>query len=66
MVSYVEETILELQGVKVLILVVVDNGLVQPPKLIKNGDNNVLILVVVDNGLVLSEVVMQDGNHMLS
>ena len=26
----------------------------------------VLILIVVEDGLVLSEVVMQDGNHLLS
>ena len=42
-----------LQWSKVLILVVVDNGLVQPEDDGEADDDEVLILVVVDNGLVL-------------
>ena len=40
----------------VLILIVVEDGLVQPPKLYSNGDYNVLILIVVEDGLVHCEV----------
>ena len=40
-------------GEKVLILVVVDNGIVQPFDLDKAYALTVLILVVVDNGIVL-------------
>ena len=39
---------------KVLILVVVDNGLVHVAGTLENQECVVLILVVVDNGLVLS------------
>ena len=42
-----------LEEMKVLILVVVDNGLVQKKDALKNAVKDVLILVVVDNGLVL-------------
>ena len=39
---------------KVLILVVVDNGLVHKKNIGSKGTKKVLILVVVDNGLVLN------------
>ena len=41
---------------KVLILVVVDNGLVRKAQCYERSSVGVLILVVVDNGLVLERI----------
>ena len=55
MVSYKKSRKYENCAWKVLILVVVDNGLVHPVSLPNSVELTVLILVVVDNGLVLKD-----------
>ena len=48
---------------KVLILVVVDNGLVHKKNIGSKGTKKVLILVVVDNGLVLDQTERSAGEQ---
>ena len=56
MASYRSRILEQSHSKKVLILIVVDNGLVQIMKISVGKNGTVLILIVVDNGLVQKNI----------